>query len=67
MAGYLINRTLPKLLKGKSLFELFQNKSPSYSQIKNFSCLTLAHDHNLPKDKFRACSHPYIFRGIHLG
>lgn len=63
LANYLINRTPSALLKGKTSFEMFQNKLPPYTQIKTFGCLA----YSLPKDKSRARSQPCVFIGYPFG
>lgn len=61
--GYLINKTPSSLLKAKMPYELLHGKMLSYSHIRSFGCLAYVHDHDLPRDKFRARSRVCIFLG----
>lgn len=61
--SYLINRTPSSLLKGKIPYELLHGKLLSYSHLQSFGCLAYIHDHDLPKDKFRARGRVCIFLG----
>lgn len=42
-AGYLINITLSRLLKGKTPYELIYGAPPTYDSLKVFGCLAFAH------------------------
>lgn len=63
---YLINQT-PSLLNRKYPFELLHGHTSSYAHIKIFGYLAFAHDHDLPKDKFRTRSRPCVFTGYPFG
>ena len=62
-ATYLINRTLSKLLKGKTLFDILLGTQPTYDHMKVFSSLCFACHRPKSKDKFASQSRNYIFAG----
>jgi hypothetical protein len=66
IACYLINHLFTPLLKHKSPYELLHNKFPDYSNLQVFGCLYYA-TNLLPKHKFDARAHQYIFFGYPLG
>ena len=61
--AYLINRTLSKLLKGKTPYEVLLGVKPHYDHIKVFGSLCFAQIRPKPKDKFAPRSQKCIFVG----
>lgn len=70
---YIISRNLTPNLDYKSPYELIYNKKPSYSHLKEFSCLCFASTLTHARTKFepRACKclifdYPYSVKGYKL-
>ncbi|KAJ4969388.1 hypothetical protein NE237_016089 [Protea cynaroides] len=62
-ACYIINRLPTPLLSGKSPYEMFFHKSPSYDHFHVFGSLCYARNHSPLRDKFSPQSTPCIFVG----
>lgn len=67
MAGYLINRTLSMLLKGKTPFELLYQRPPPMNHLRVFGCLCYVHNQKHGGDKFASRSNKSIFIGYLYG
>lgn len=66
-AAHLINRTLTKVLGGKTPYEVLYKKVPSYDNIKMFGCLCFVHHVRRDKDKFGMRSKRCILVGYSFG
>lgn len=67
MASYLINKTSSLVLGGKTPYEKFYGKAPSYENLRTFGCLRFAHRVDLTKDNFGARSRECVFLGYPHG
>ena len=67
IAAYLINRTLTKLLKGKSPYEAIFEYKPSCDEIRTSGTLYYARNNPRTKDKFASRSRRCVFLGYPFG
>ena len=62
-AAYLINKIPTPILQNKTPYEMLHHNPPTYSTLRIFGCLALAHNPNFHTDKFNPRGVPCVFIG----